>query len=158
MQSPGWREPRNARAYSKTCFPVPASFARRRLPLCHLRWIAFSTGWRRKTGLRDWEFEAWSRRATDYLREIGRIKPFDKGPDITSIELIRELACENGLKLHWAPVAIESSREELQAQIQNLQSNNLRRLLILAVDPDLSKGKSVPDRDRQNSVDLFPFP
>lgn len=108
--------------------------------------------------LKGLELDAWSKRATDYLREIERINPFGESSDLASIELFRELATENGLTLRWAPKSMESSRDELQAQIQNLQGNNLRRLLILAVDPDLSKGKSAPDRDRQNSLELFPFP
>jgi len=102
--------------------------------------------------LKGLELDAWSRRATDYLREIERINPFDKGSEITSIELFRELATENGLTLRWAPKSMESSRDELQAQIQNLQSNNLRRLLILAVDPDLSRRKSI------SGLDLIPSP
>jgi fido (protein-threonine AMPylation protein) len=107
--------------------------------------------------LKGLELDAWSGRATDYLREIERINPFDEGSDLASMELFRELATENGLTLRWKPTSMESSRDELQAQIQTLQSANLRRLLILAVDPDLSKRKSVPGRDRNNSLDLFPF-
>ena len=112
----------------------------------------------RENRLKGLELDEWSKRATEYLRGIERINPFDEGSDIASIEFFRELATENGLTLRWAPTLTESSRDELQAQIQNLQSDNLRRLLILAVDPDLSKRKSLPSRDRNNSLDLIPFP
>ncbi|HEY3706367.1 MAG TPA: hypothetical protein VGL22_14995 [Terracidiphilus sp.] len=108
--------------------------------------------------LKGLELEEWSKRATEYLRGIEWINPFDEGSDLASLEFFRELAIENDLTLRWAPTLMESSKDELQAQIQNLQTNNLRRLLILAVDPDLSKRKSIPGRDRRNSLDLFPFP
>ena len=111
----------------------------------------------RENRLKGLELDEWSKRATEYLHGIERINPFDEGSDIASIEFFRELATENGLTLRWAPTLTESSRDELQAQIQNLQSDNLRRLLILAVDPDLSKRKSLPSRDRNNSLDLIPF-
>ena len=108
--------------------------------------------------LKGLELDAWLKGATVYVREIERINPFGEGSDLVSIELFRELATENGLSLRWVPKSMESSRDELQAQIQNLQSNNLRRLLILAVDPDLSQRKSISGRDQHTSLDLFPFP
>ena len=106
----------------------------------------------RENRLKGLELDAWLGRATDYLHGIERINPFDKGSGLASIELFRELATENGLTLRWAPTSMESSRVELQAQIQNLQSDNLRRLLILAVDPELSKCESSPGRDQFNSL------
>lgn len=111
----------------------------------------------RENRLKGLELDKWSMRATDYLREIERINPFDEGSDLASIELFRELATENGLTLRWTHTLTESSRDELQAQIHSLQSDNLRRLLILAVDPDLSKGKSISYRGRYNSLDLLSF-
>lgn len=111
----------------------------------------------RENRLKGIELDEWSKRTAEYLHGIERINPFDEGSDVASVEFFRELARENGLTLHWAPVSMESSRDELQAQIQNLQSTNLRRLLILAVDPDLSKRKSPPSHDRNNSLDLISF-
>lgn len=107
--------------------------------------------------LKGLELGEWSKRASDYVRKIERINPFDEGSDLASIELFRELATENGITLRWAPTSMESSRDELQAQIQSLQSANLRRLLILAVDPDLSKRKSISGREPHNSWDMIPF-
>lgn len=113
----------------------------------------------RENRLKGLELDAWSGRATDYLREIGQINPFEEGSDLSSVEFIRELASENGLTIRWTLTLTEAStRDELQAQVQALQSNNLRRLLILAVDPDLAKRKSPPMEYRYNSLDLFPFP
>jgi cell filamentation protein len=99
----------------------------------------------------------WSKRATEYLHGIERINPFDAGTDIAAIEFFRELATENGLTLHWEYTLTELSGDDLSAQVHCVQSDNLRRLLILAVDPDLSKLKSLPRRDRNNSLDLIPF-
>ncbi len=111
----------------------------------------------RENRLKGLELDEWSKRATEYLLGIERINPFEEGSDIASIEFFRELATENGLTLRWSPTLTESLMDELHTQIQNLQSGNLRRLLILAADPDLSKRKSLPSRDRNNSLDLIPF-
>ena len=104
------------------------------------------------------ELDAWSKRATFYRHEIERINPFHEGSDIASAEFLRELAMENGITLRWAPTFEKFSEADLNMQVQKLQSENLRRLLILAVDPDLSKWKSNPGRDRSDSLDLFPLP
>jgi cell filamentation protein len=111
----------------------------------------------RENRLKGLELDQWSKRATEYLHGIERINPFDAGSDIAAIEFFRELATEHGLTLRWSPTLTGSLMGELHAQIQNLQSDNLRRLLILAVDPDLSKRKSLPSRDRSDSLDLIPF-
>jgi cell filamentation protein len=111
----------------------------------------------RENRLKGLDLDEWSKRATEYLVGIERINPFDEGSDTASIEFFRELATETGLTLRWSPTLTESSMDELHVQIQNLQSGNLRRLLMLAVDPDLSKRKSLPSRDRNNSLDLIPF-
>lgn len=111
----------------------------------------------RENRLKGIEPNEWSKRATEYLHSIERINPFDEGTDIASIELFRELATENGLRIRRSQTLTEPSIDELQVQIQALQSDNLRRLLILAVDPDLSKRKSRQSRDRKESLDLIPF-
>lgn len=111
----------------------------------------------RENRLKGLELGEWSKKATDYLREIERINPFEEGSDLASIEFFRELAAENGLTLRWQPTSMEFSRDALQAQIQNFQSANLRRLLILAVDPDLSKRRSISGRELHHSLDLIPF-
>jgi fido (protein-threonine AMPylation protein) len=112
----------------------------------------------RENRLKGLELDAWSKRATDYLREIERLSPFDEGSGLTSIEFFRELATENGLTLRWSHTLNQPAIDELQVQVQAIQSDNLRRLLILAVDPDLSKPKSIPVRNRHYSLDLFRLP
>jgi cell filamentation protein len=111
----------------------------------------------RENRLKGLELDEWSKRATEYLLGIERINPFEEGSDIASIEFFRELATENGLTLHWEHTLTEFSGDELRAQFQTIQSDNLRRLLILAVDPDLSKRKTLPSRDRNSTLDLIPF-
>jgi cell filamentation protein len=111
----------------------------------------------RENRLKGLEPDEWSKRATEYLHSIERINPFDEGSEIASIEFFRELATENGLALRLERTLNEFSEDELRAQAQSIQSENLRRLLILAVDPGLSKRKSLPSRDGNNSLDLIPF-
>jgi cell filamentation protein len=111
----------------------------------------------RENRLKGLEVDEWSKRATQYLHGIERINPFEEGSNIASVEFFRELATEHSLTLSWPPTLMESLMNELHVQIQNLQSGNLRRLLILAVDPDLSKRTSLPSRDRNNSLGLIPF-
>ncbi len=111
----------------------------------------------RENRLKGLEPDEWCKRATEYLHSIERINPFDEGSDIASIEFFRELATENGLTLRLEHKLTEFSGDELSAQAQSIQSDNVRRLLILAVDPDLSKRKSLPSRDRNNSLELIPF-
>jgi cell filamentation protein len=111
----------------------------------------------RENRLKGLELDEWSKRAGEYLHGIERINPFDAGSDIAAIELLRELATESGLTFKWSQTLTEPSIDELQVQIQALKSDNLRRLLILTVDPDFSKRKSLPSRDRHNSLDLIPF-
>jgi fido (protein-threonine AMPylation protein) len=112
----------------------------------------------RENRLKGLELDAWSKRVTHYRHEIERINPFHEGSDIASAEFLRELAMENGITLRWTTALVQSSEAELQMRTQKLQSENLRRLLILAVDPDLSKRKSFQDRDRHESMDLFAIP
>ena len=112
----------------------------------------------RENRLKGLELDEWSKRATEYLLGIERINPFEEGSDIASIELFRELSAENGLTLHWEHTLTEFSGDELRAQFQTFQSDNLRRLLILAVDLDLSKRMSISSRERHNSLDFLPFP
>ena len=111
----------------------------------------------RENRLKGLELDDWSKRATEYLLGIERINPFEEGSDIASIEFFRELATENGLTLHWEHTLTEFSGDELRAQFQTIQSDSLRRLLILAVDPDLSKRQPFAGRELHNSLDLFPF-
>jgi cell filamentation protein len=112
----------------------------------------------RENRLKGLELDEWSKRAAEYLVGIERINPFDEGSEIASIEFIRELAIENGLTLHWEHTLTEFSGDELMAQVQTIQSENLRRLLILAVDPDLSNRKSTSGRELHNALDLIRFP
>jgi cell filamentation protein len=112
----------------------------------------------RENRLKGLELGEWSKRATQYLLGIERINPFDDGSEIASIEFFRELATENGLTLRGSPTLTESLMDELHAQIQNVQSYNLRRLLILAVDPDLSKMRPISGREDHKSLDLILFP
>jgi cell filamentation protein len=80
--------------------------------------------------------DRWSKRSTEYFSELSAIEPFIGGNDLASLELFRQLASENNMTLCYAHEISEPSLDELQSQLQRTQSNNLRRTLMLAVDPN----------------------
>lgn len=75
--------------------------------------------------------DAWSKRSTEYFSQLSAIEPFIDGNELASLEFFRQLANENNMTLR----CVHGSPEELQSQIQRTQSNLLRRILMLAVDP-----------------------
>jgi cell filamentation protein len=79
--------------------------------------------------------DLWSKRSTEYLRELTAIEPFPSGNDLASVEFFRQLATENNMVLRCMNGTTEPSLDELTSQQQRTQSNNLRRVLMLAVDP-----------------------
>jgi hypothetical protein len=70
-------------------------------------------------------------RAVPYARII----LFTRYTELASLEFFRELASENNMALSWSNALTEPSNEEMQSHLQEAQSNNLRRILMLAVDP-----------------------
>ena len=89
----------------------------------------------RENRLKGLDGDTWSKRSTEYFREITAIEPFIDGNEIVSLEFFRQLASENNMTLRCINCTSESTRDELHSQLQRTQSNNLRRILILAVDP-----------------------
>ena len=68
--------------------------------------------------------------------------------NLPSLEFFRELAGENNIKLRYMNGMTEPSHDELQSQLQRTQSNNLRRTLMLAVDPFPTNGPNRVLEDR----------
>jgi fido (protein-threonine AMPylation protein) len=89
----------------------------------------------RENRLKGLDRDAWSKRSTEYFRAITVIEPFINGNKLASLEFFRQLAGENNMRLRYLNGMGESPRGELQLQLQQRQSNNLRRILMLAVDP-----------------------
>jgi cell filamentation protein len=88
----------------------------------------------RENHLKGLSAEEWAHSASTYLHDLGAIKPFLAGNDITLHEFAVELARKNSLSLQWS-AATETAIDNafVQAQQQE-QSANLRRLIMLAVD------------------------
>ena len=89
----------------------------------------------RENRLRGLDPDAWSKRSTEYFTEIVAIEPFVGGTELVSLEFFRELATESNMALRWSNAMTAPSHEEMQSHLQKAQSNNLRRILMLAVDP-----------------------
>jgi cell filamentation protein len=89
----------------------------------------------RENRLKGLDPDIWSKRSTEYFTEMVAIEPFIGGTDLASLEFFRELASENNMTLRWLNAVSEPSHEEMQSHLQRTQSHNLRRVLILAVDP-----------------------
>jgi len=89
----------------------------------------------RENRLKGLDPDVWSKRSTEYFTEIVAIEPFIGGTELASLEFFRELASENNMTLRRLNAVSEPSHEEIQSQLQRTQSHNLRRVLMLAVDP-----------------------
>ena len=88
----------------------------------------------RENRLKGLDGDAWSKRSTEYFSELSAIDPFTDGNELASLEFFRQLASENNMTLRVNGMS-EPSPDELQSHLQRTQSNNLRRILMLAVDP-----------------------
>jgi cell filamentation protein len=89
----------------------------------------------RENRLKGLDGDVWSKRSTDYFSELSAIEPFIDGNELASLEFFRQLANENNMTLRIANGRSEPTSDEVQSQLQRAQSNNLRRILMLAVDP-----------------------
>jgi cell filamentation protein len=90
----------------------------------------------RENRLKGLDGDTWSKRSTEYLGELTTIEPFIDGNELASLEFFRQLAGESNMTLRHVNGRSEPMSDELQAQLQRrTQSSNLRRTLMLAVDP-----------------------
>jgi len=89
----------------------------------------------RENRLKGLDGDVWSKRSTECLRELTAIEPFIDGNEVASLEFFRQLARENNMTLRCIHGMSEPTLDGLQPQLQRAQSNNLRRILMLAVDP-----------------------
>ncbi|HEV2136996.1 MAG TPA: hypothetical protein VGR47_22450 [Terracidiphilus sp.] len=90
----------------------------------------------RENRLKGLDGDAWSKRSSEYFSELSAIEPFIDGNELALLELFRQLASENNMTLCCVNGMSEPNPEELRSQLRRTQSNNLRRILMLAVDPD----------------------
>ena len=89
----------------------------------------------RENRLKGLDGDTWSKRSTEYFSELSAIEPFIDGNELASLEFFRQLASENNMTLRCVNGMSEPTTDELQSQLERTQSNNLRRILMLAVDP-----------------------
>jgi fido (protein-threonine AMPylation protein) len=88
----------------------------------------------RENRLKGLDGDAWLKRSTEYFSELSAIEPFIGGNELASLEFFRQLASENNMTLRILTGMGEPCNDQLQSQLQT-QSNNLRRILMLAVGP-----------------------
>jgi cell filamentation protein len=112
----------------------------------------------RENRLKGLDADIWSKRSTGYFTEIVAIEPFIGGTELASREFFRELAIENNMALRWSNAMSEPSHEEMQSHLQEAQSNNLRRILMLAVDPCPSGARSSGGLTERNPLGLIARP
>lgn len=113
--------------------------------------------------LKGYELDEWADRSSYYLGELATIQPFLVGNELVIREFATELGRENDIRLQWDGITKEQIADELNASFQASRQANMRRLLILAVDPEpLTKHKSHEfirnrDRGRGRDMDLAKF-
>jgi hypothetical protein len=107
----------------------------------------------RENRLKGLDRDAWSKRSTEYLVELTAIEPFIDGNEPTSLEFFRQLARENNMVLRCVNGISEPNPDELKSQLQRTQSNNLRRILMLAVDPYPSSTRPSRGLEDRNALE-----
>jgi fido (protein-threonine AMPylation protein) len=112
----------------------------------------------RENRLRGLDPDIWSQRSTEYFAEVAVIEPFIGGTDLASLEFFRGLATENNMALRWSNAMTEPSHEEMRSHLQEAQRNNLRRILMLAVDPYPSSARTSQGLEARNPLELVAFP
>jgi len=79
---------------------------------------------------------AWIERSGYYLTELSQIQPFPTGNELVVEEFTRELAQENNIWLRWDRITKDHITGELNSSMQRSRGANLRRLIMLALDPE----------------------
>ena len=103
----------------------------------------------RENQLKGLSAKEWAHSASAYLYDLGAIRPFLAGNEITIHEFLIELARKNNLSLQWDATA-ELAVENADVQVQLLeQSANLSRMVMLAMDTNpISLNRTGAERSR----------
>ena len=86
--------------------------------------------------LKGYGLDEWTERSARYFVELAEIRPFLAGNELVLLELTRELAQENNIWLQWDGVTENQVTDEVISALQGSRAANLRRLIMLAVDPE----------------------
>lgn len=89
----------------------------------------------RENRLKGLDGDEWSRRSRGYFSELSAIEPFIHGNELAPLEFFRQLATENNMTLRYMNGMGDPNPEDSRSQLQRTQGGNLRRILMLAVDP-----------------------
>ena len=84
--------------------------------------------------LRGLSAEDWTRKATELLAELGKLRPFASGGDVALREFAVELAHKNQMSLQWNASEQIAEIDTLKTVDQRVESTNLRRMIMLAMD------------------------
>lgn len=109
----------------------------------------------RENRLKGLDGDAWSKRSTEYFNELSAIDPFTVGNELSSLEFFRQLASENNMRLRRVHGMSEPNSDEMRSQLQRTQSNKLRRILMLAVDPYPSSARPSPGLEARNPLEVI---
>jgi cell filamentation protein len=113
----------------------------------------------RDNRLKGFDIDEWAERSAHYLGELSKVQPFLTGNGRALREFNDELARENALALQWGGISKEELEDDLNA-VQFSNNNNLKRLILMAMDPDPEKTRPnrgfglVPNKDRGREHDL----
>ena len=108
----------------------------------------------RENHLKGFSAEQWARSGSAYVYDLGTIRPFLAGNEITLHEFAVELARKNNLSLQWdATPEIASDSIALLSHAE--QSANLRRLIMLAMDTEPIAHHSQRGRPLEKGIDIF---
>ena len=112
----------------------------------------------RENRLKGLDPDTWSKRSSEYFAGIAAVEPFVGGTKLASLEFFRELASENNMTLRELNAMSDPSHEQMETQLQRTQSQNLRRILMLAVDPYPSSARPSGGLEARNPLELIAFP
>ena len=111
----------------------------------------------RENQLKGLSAKEWAHSASAYLYDLGAIRPFLAGNEITIHEFLIELARKNNLSLQLNATA-ELAVENADVQVQLLeQSANLSRMVMLAMDTNPISLKSDSGRTIENGIERIVF-
>jgi len=110
--------------------------------------------------LKGYDLDEWTDRSAYYLGELAKIQPFLAGNELVLREFTTELGRENDIWLQWDGITKEQLTDELSSVFQASRAANMRRLIMLAVDPEPLKHPhsrgfiSKPEHHRSRELDF----
>jgi cell filamentation protein len=98
--------------------------------------------------------EPWADRAAHYLGKISAVHPFREGNGRTTREFVRELSEENGWAVQWDKIPRVEWNQGSKESFLSVNNQQIRRLLLMSLDPDPPRGRSERGRHHARAKDL----